>query len=49
LAIIDEIVPLMIEKKTTPNTIINMHTNYSVEFVPDISPYPTVDIVVIEK
>jgi hypothetical protein len=44
-----EIDPLITEKNITPNTIMRMHTYFSVVLVPDISPYPTVAIVVTEK
>lgn len=49
LSNMEEIDPLIIEKKITPNTIMQMHTYFSLVFVPEISPYPTVAIVVTEK
>jgi hypothetical protein len=38
---------LINEKKTTPITWYNIVTPFSVELVPEISPYPTVVIVVV--
>jgi hypothetical protein len=49
LSNIEDIDPLITEKNTTPNTIMQMHTYFSLVFVPEISPYPTVAIVVTEK
>jgi hypothetical protein len=39
--------PLIKEKKTTPMIWYKIVTPFSVELVPEISPYPTVVIVVV--
>jgi len=38
--------PMIYEKKHTPNTMIIREKNYSPSVRADISPYPTVDMVV---
>ena len=37
---------MMYEKKHTPNTMMTREKNYSPSVLADISPYPTVDMVV---
>jgi len=43
---IDAILPIIYEKKHTPNTMMSRAKIFSAAFTGSISPYPTVDIVV---
>jgi hypothetical protein len=49
LAIIEESEPVAKENEITPIIINRIHRSFSVELMAEMSPYPTVNIVVVVK